>query len=133
MRIQSTVIGLFCALACCAAHCSCAQEKGLPPDVKRVVFLGDSITHAGGYIDAIETALIVQYPERHIELLNLGLPSETTSGLSEPGHAGGQFPRPDLHERFILIISYFYNKFFPILKLNHCFRHLRHTKYKLSF
>ena len=105
MRMQSTVIGLFCALACCAAHCSCAQEKGLPPDVKRVVFLGDSITHAGGYIDAIETALIVQYPERHIELLNLGLPSETTSGLSEPGHAGGQFPRPDLHERLERVLE----------------------------
>jgi hypothetical protein len=27
------------------------------------------------------------------------LPIETVSGLSEPGHAGGAFPRPDLHER----------------------------------
>jgi hypothetical protein len=26
------------------------------------------------------------------------LPSETVSGLSEPNHAGGAFPRPDLHE-----------------------------------
>jgi len=33
------------------------------------------------------------------EILNLGLPSETVSGLSEPNHAGGAFPRPDLHER----------------------------------
>ncbi len=105
MRIQSTVIGLLGALACVAAHPACAQEKASPPDVKRVVFLGDSITHAGGYIDAIETALIVQYPERHIELLNLGLPSETTSGLSEPGHAGGQFPRPDLHERLERVLE----------------------------
>lgn len=105
MRIQSVVIGLLSAVICLTAHRSIAQEKAAPPDVKRVVFLGDSITHAGGYIDAIETALIVQYPDRHIELLNLGLPSETTSGLSEPGHAGGQFPRPDLHERLERVLE----------------------------
>jgi lysophospholipase L1-like esterase len=29
----------------------------------------------------------------------MALPSETVSGLSENGHAGGKFPRPDLHER----------------------------------
>ena len=27
------------------------------------------------------------------------------SGLSEPGHAGGQFPRPDLHERLDRVLS----------------------------
>ena len=32
-------------------------------------------------------------------VINVGLPSETVSGLSEEGHAGGQFPRPDLAER----------------------------------
>lgn len=79
--------------------------RAAPPEAKRIVFLGDSITHAGGYIEAIETALLVQYPERHIEILNLGLPSETTSGLSEPGHAGGQFPRPDLHERLDRVLE----------------------------
>lgn len=80
-------------------------QVAVPADGERVVFLGDSITHAGGYIDAIEAALVVQYPERHVELLNLGLPSETTSGLSEPGHAGGQFPRPDLHERLERVLE----------------------------
>jgi lysophospholipase L1-like esterase len=39
------------------------------------------------------------------EFLNLGLPSETVSGLSEPGHAGGQFPRPDLHERLDRVLE----------------------------
>ncbi len=104
MRIHSSVFGLLIAIVCFFAHQTFAQEAS-PPDVKRVVFLGDSITHAGGYVDAVETALIVQYPERHIELLNLGLPSETTSGLSEPGHAGGQFPRPDLHERLTRVLE----------------------------
>ncbi len=69
------------------------------PDVKRIVFVGDSITHAGGYVSSLEAAIITQHPERRMELINVGLPSETVSGLSEPGHAGGQFPRPDLHER----------------------------------
>lgn len=69
------------------------------PGVKRVVFLGDSITYAGGYIETIEAYARTRFPGRPIEFLNLGLPSETTSGLSEPGHAGGKFPRPDVHER----------------------------------
>ena len=34
-----------------------------------------------------------------------GLPSETVSGLSEPGHAGGAFPRPDLHERLERVLE----------------------------
>src|SRR4029077_565474 len=51
------------------------------------------------YIESIEAYFVTRLPGRHIEFLNLGLPSETVSGLSEDGHAGGQFPRPDLHER----------------------------------
>lgn len=84
---------------------SVRSAEASPPSAKRIVFLGDSITHAGGYIDAIETALIIQHPELKLELLNLGLSSETTSGLSEPGHAGGSFPRPDLHERLQRVLD----------------------------
>ncbi len=76
-----------------------------PPNVPRIVFLGDSITHSGGFIESIEAATLVQFPELRIEFLNLGLPSETTSGLSEPGHAGGAFPRPDLHERLERVLE----------------------------
>jgi lysophospholipase L1-like esterase len=68
-------------------------------DARRVLFLGDSITHAGGYVDLIETALLVRFPDKRFDIVNLGLPSETVSGLSEPDHAGGRFPRPHLHER----------------------------------
>lgn len=67
--------------------------------VKRIVFLGDSITYSGQYIESIDAYLAARYPDQPRELLDLGLPSETVSGLSEPGHAGGRFPRPDLHER----------------------------------
>lgn len=35
----------------------------------------------------------------------MALPSETVSGLSEPGHAGGAFPRPCLHDRLDSILS----------------------------
>lgn len=81
---------------------------GLPPasstarklfEGKRVVFLGDSITYAGEWVEFVETYLRLQEPAAQFDFINLGLPSETVSGLSEPGHAGGQFPRPNLHER----------------------------------
>ncbi len=66
---------------------------------RRVVFLGDSITYGGEWVEFVETWLRLTYPGTEVELLNLGLPSETVSGLSEPGHAGGAFPRPGVHER----------------------------------
>ncbi len=66
---------------------------------KRVVFLGDSITYGGEWVEFVETWLRLTHPDAEVELLNLGLPSETVSGLSEPGHAGGSFPRPGVHER----------------------------------
>ncbi|HNQ89040.1 MAG TPA: GDSL-type esterase/lipase family protein [Verrucomicrobiota bacterium] len=69
------------------------------PHVRRIVFLGDSITYAGGFVDWVECWMRIGHPDSRVEILNLGLPSETVSGLSEPGHAGGEFPRPDLHER----------------------------------
>ena len=43
--------------------------------------------------------LTVNHPELSPEVLNQGIPSETVSGLSEPGHLRHGFPRPDLHER----------------------------------
>jgi lysophospholipase L1-like esterase len=81
-----------------------AQEP-ISPIGKRVVFLGDSITHAGGYVAVLEAALRLHDPVAKLEFLNLGLPSETVSGLSEPGHAGGAFPRPDLHERLTRVLE----------------------------
>ena len=73
--------------------------------VRKVVFLGDSITYAGQYIADIEATLRLRDPSLRYEFLNLGLPSETVSGLTEPGHAGGAFPRPDLHERLDRVLD----------------------------
>jgi len=66
---------------------------------KRVVFLGDSNTQAGGYVGFTTYYLERLHPDKTFDVLNLGLASETLSGLSEEGHAGGAFPRPCLFER----------------------------------
>jgi lysophospholipase L1-like esterase/pimeloyl-ACP methyl ester carboxylesterase len=68
-------------------------------NARRVVFLGDSITYAGEWVEFVEAYVRMKFPEARPDFINLGLPSETVSGLSEDGHAGGAFPRPDLHER----------------------------------
>jgi lysophospholipase L1-like esterase/pimeloyl-ACP methyl ester carboxylesterase len=80
-------------------------HAGALPAAKRILFLGDSITYGGAYIQILEAAAVAREPDRQIEMLNLGLSSETVSGLSEEGHAGGQFPRPDLHERLDRILT----------------------------
>src|ERR1043165_3991793 len=72
---------------------------------KTVLFLGDSITYSGQYVDDIAAFLVTRFPERPIGILNLGLPSETVSGLSEEGHADGKFPRPNLHERLPRVLK----------------------------
>ncbi len=97
-------IGLYSMFAWLAVS-ACQVVCGQLPEVKRIIFVGDSITHGGGYITSLEAAIIAQHPERHMELINVGLPSETVSGLSEPGHAGGKFPRPDLHERLTRVLD----------------------------
>lgn len=89
------ILGLFFLL--CAAALSKAQP--FSSDTKKVLFLGNSITYGGQYIVDIEAYCTMNYPGQQIEFINMGLPSETVSGLSEPGHADGKFPRPDLHER----------------------------------
>lgn len=83
-----------------------AQTKApFPKEVKRILFLGNSITYTGRFITDMEAYFITHYPEQHYEFINVGLPSETVSGLSEPGHAGGGFPRPDLHERLDRVLT----------------------------
>jgi len=75
------------------------------PGVKRILFLGDSITYAGQYVDGFDAFLATTFPERDFEVIDCGLPSETVSGLSEDGHADGKFPRPDLHERLDRVLA----------------------------
>lgn len=81
--------------------------RGRPPEPllhsgDRVVFLGDSITHAGHYVSSVEAHLRVQLAGEPVEVINLGLPSENCTGLSEPDHP---FPRPNVHERLERVLA----------------------------
>jgi lysophospholipase L1-like esterase len=104
MRVSSFKAFVFVLLM--AGRSSAVAGEGQPlQGVRRVVFVGDSITYAGQYIDFLEAYLRIGDPQLRSEFLNLGLPSETVSGLSEPGHAGGQFPRPELRERLDRVLE----------------------------
>ena len=92
-------------LTALTAIVSPALAEDFLPGVKRVLFLGDSITYAGHYTELFDAFLFTQFPDRHIEVIDCGLPSEIVSGLSEAGHAGGKFPRPDVHERLDRVLA----------------------------
>jgi len=99
--MQKIIMKLHLALLCgCMAllltTTSVHAQHKFPVHGKRVLVLGDSITHGGGYVAWIETQLRLNKVEPLPQIINVGLSSETCSGLSEPKHP---FPRPDVHER----------------------------------
>lgn len=96
---------LFLLIGLTQPNWYCYGQTPFPATVRRVVFLGNSITYSGQYVTAIEAWFRMHEPNRPIDFINVGLPSETVSGLSEEGHAGGQFPRPDLHERLNRVLA----------------------------
>ena len=71
-------------------------------DAETVVFLGDSITHAGHYVSFVEARVRELNGNKVPRIINMGLPSETCSGLSEPDHP---FPRPTVHERLDRVLA----------------------------
>lgn len=81
---------LTALLVVCVAH---ARERWL--------FLGDSITQAGHYVDYVETWFLLNEEEAP-EIIGLGLSSETVSGLSEPDHP---YPRPYVHDRLDAVLE----------------------------
>lgn len=100
MKLTSLVLLVLISVATAWSPSVIAKDDvGELLKARRVVFLGDSITYAGQYIAYLETYLTTRFPDQQFEFIDIGLPSETCSGLSEPGHAGGSFPRPDVHER----------------------------------
>lgn len=82
-----------------------AQPYKIVSNTERILFIGNSITYKGDYISYIEAYLTLKYPDLDIDFMNLGLSSETVSGLSEPNHANGAFPRPDLRERLDRVLK----------------------------
>ena len=66
-----------------------AQEpKAEKSHTKTILFLGDSITAAGGYVRIIEAELAKQPPPNSWKVINRGKGSETVSDLSEAYHPG---------------------------------------------
>ncbi len=96
---------LFAAVALLASLSPASAQDAQSLAGRRVVFLGDSITQAGGYIGYLTHHLETKYPKLDFDFLGLGLASETLSGLSEDGHAGGKFPRPCLFERLDRVLE----------------------------
>src|ERR1700733_7090849 len=81
----------------------CAQVRAASAlqGVHRIVFLGDSITQAGDYVTDCECWLLAH--GFHVEILNLGLASETVSDLTPEENAphlkAFGFGRPFLSQR----------------------------------
>ena len=109
LLVRSYVVGLLAVLVsvCGMAFPATAAEEPLKllQQSPRVVFLGDSITFAGEYVADFEAWLLTRKDVPAPTVINVGLPSETVSGLSEDGHAGGQFPRPHLQERLQRVLD----------------------------
>ena len=98
--------GLFLAMSQLAgAADTSSTAEILSTNVHRVIFLGDSITYSGQYVEYIEAYFRTRHPKRRVDFINVGLPSETVSGLSEPEHMKHGFPRPDLHERLARVLA----------------------------
>lgn len=85
--------------------------SGLPlradQEEPRILILGDSIAYNCGWTVYVESWIRAQPGLARVTIVNAALPGETASGLSEPGHAGGGFLRPDVHERLERALALF--------------------------
>lgn len=111
-KLIKYLIILVAAITGCSvvnAQQTVTSQPSVPVELLKLsrttIFLGDSITAAGQYIGLVQTWIAAQNWDRQPKIIDLGLPSETVSGLSEEGHAGGQFPRPDLAERVDRVLA----------------------------
>jgi lysophospholipase L1-like esterase len=86
-----------------AVSCSGSSGPGQSASEEKEhwLFLGNSITQAGHYVDYIETWFLLNEVNPP-EITDLGLSSETVSCLSEPDHP---FPRPCLHSRLDSVLK----------------------------
>jgi lysophospholipase L1-like esterase len=98
-RVASVGAVPVALLACVVA--AAAAEPASPGDLfraaRRVAVLGDSITQDGRWV--ADLAAWMEHEGLTADLINVGLSSETTSGLTEVKHANATFPRPDLFDR----------------------------------
>jgi lysophospholipase L1-like esterase len=90
---------LTCAAICLnlAASAGPSSEDFFLKDGEKVVFFGDSITQVGLYVEYVEAYLLTRFPEKHFQIINRGISSETISGTSEADHHPR---RPNAQDRF---------------------------------
>lgn len=94
------LLSSFCLIATALSNVHASEPEelcNLVRNARRIVCLGDSITFGGAWVASF--AAWMEYEGMTGKVINMGLSSETVSGLSEDGHAGGKFPRPNLEER----------------------------------
>jgi lysophospholipase L1-like esterase len=97
LRLTSLLLVFTCVFAILQATDASVAIAELPlVDGDRVLFIGDSITQDGRYVDLIQGYLWAKYPDREITIVNAGLSSETVSGITEPVHP---YPRPNINDR----------------------------------
>ena len=104
-RVASLLATPLLAIACImpAAATETAPPGELVRSAKRIAVLGDSITQDGRWV--ADLAAWMEEQGLPADVINVGLSSETVSGLTEVGHAGGKFPRPDLFDRLDRVLT----------------------------
>jgi lysophospholipase L1-like esterase len=99
MNFKKNLYLILC-LASFFPTCMRVAEAAAPVQVtlsnKRVLWLGDSITQIGDYVTFVQYYLDKLSPTDKIDIVSIGLASETVSGQSEKAHP---FPRPCVLER----------------------------------
>jgi lysophospholipase L1-like esterase len=105
LRLRVSRAALLLLLTAPLAATADEARLNLLRNSRRIVFLGDSITASGKYVAYFDAWLQTRKFEPLPKVIDAGLSSETVSGLSEEGHAGGKFPRPDLHERLDRVLA----------------------------
>lgn len=102
-----TIFSLFVAPVLQAAEPLPAGASELLKGVNRIVFLGDSITQKGDFIVDVECWLLARGGS--VEVLNLGLGSETATDLTveeNEGHIKNfGFGRPSVSERLARVLD----------------------------
>ncbi len=96
---------LLVATGCATTGDHQHARRGTIENAQRILFIGDSITWDGRYVSDVDAWLTASAKGHRDPVINVGLPSETVSGLTEPGHAGGQFVRPHLDERLGRVLN----------------------------
>jgi len=88
MQVRKAVILWVVICLGLSGFAGAEEPKAEKSNVRTILFLGDSITAAGGYVRIIEAELAKQVASNSWRVVNGGKSSETVSDLSEEYHPG---------------------------------------------